>query len=325
MTTTPTTSTTHETSTVSFNIEFICSLIPKEFNGNRFELGQFVANCNNASQLASPTQKTPLLYFILSKISGRAKEQLAQQTFSTWDELKIKLKSLYQDKKHFTQIMEELNNTKQNFNESIADYYQKLETLNSRALSAAQQNTTDPTILPGKIQTINEITLNRFVYHSIPSISQMLRWKEFDNLNSAYTAALAEERALNIQNLRKNRFCNICRNTNHDTSQCRSKRQSKQNEQVNFSHQTQNTKICRYCKKSGHLIEECRKRQFNNTKNNKHNNRIHFSPHQNSLSRSPASTNHPLPNENIHLNSQTPSGQNTPLEEQISQLSVFEH
>lgn len=74
------------------------------------------------------------------------------------------------------------------FNEIVADYYQRLETLNSRSLSAAQQNTTDPTIVPGKIQSINNITLNLFVYHSIPSISLMLWWKEFDNLNSAYTA-----------------------------------------------------------------------------------------------------------------------------------------
>ncbi|KAK0070967.1 hypothetical protein PV326_001853, partial [Microctonus aethiopoides] len=97
-----------------------------------------------------------------------------------------------------TSIKQELNNCKQNYNENVSDFFQRIEILNSRALSAAQQYTKNASDLPGKIQTINEITLNRFIYHSTPNISQMLRWKDFDNLNSAYTAALTEERALNI-------------------------------------------------------------------------------------------------------------------------------
>ena len=69
-------------------IEFLTDLIPKEFSGDRFELGQFIANCNNADSLATDRQKIPLLYFILSKISGHAKEQFAFQRFNTWSELK---------------------------------------------------------------------------------------------------------------------------------------------------------------------------------------------------------------------------------------------
>lgn len=201
-------------------MEFLCKLIPNEFNGNRHELGQFIANCNNADELASNEQKIPLIYYILSRISGRAKEQLAQQTFKTWDGLKKKLKILYQDKKHYVQIMEELNNCKQNYNENISDYFQRLEILNSRALSAAQQYTVKQEDLSGKLLTINEITSNRFIYHSSPNISQMLRWKDFENLNSAYSAALAEERAININ---KSKFCRICKKNNHDTSQCKFK------------------------------------------------------------------------------------------------------
>ncbi|KAK0074644.1 hypothetical protein PV325_007991, partial [Microctonus aethiopoides] len=227
----------------TFTMDFLCKLIPKEFNGNRHELGQFIANCNNAHELAADQQKIPLIYFILSRISGRAKEQLAQQSFKTWEELKNKLKILYQDKKHYVQIMEELNNCKQNFNENISDYFQRLEILNSRALSAAQQYT-------------------------------MLRWKEFENLNSAYTAALAEERALSIN---KTKFCRNCKRNNHNTSDCRINQkpfksintiqninpQSQSNSNSNNNYQN---KFCNYCKKSGHLINECRKRKYNNEK-----------------------------------------------------------
>lgn len=327
----------------NFSMDFICKLIPKEFNGNRYELGQFIANCNNANQLASENQKIPLLYFILSRISGRAKEQLAQQVFNDWSALKEKLKILYQDKKHYVQIMEDLNNCKQSSNESISDFYQKLETLNSRALSAAQEYTRDQTNIPGKIQTINEITLNRFVYHSLPHISQMLRWKDFENLNSAYTAALSEERALNIQKNYRQKFCNICKRNNHETSQCRNRIPQKPintiqnsskytyNTNSNFQHKThptqssnmhnknnnnynQNTlqnKFCNYCKKQGHLIHECRKRQFNNQHKTNSN-----------TNTTPSST---LSTQNqVHLNyPQSPV--NTALEDQISSLMVFQN
>ncbi|KAF5278402.1 hypothetical protein FQA39_LY05891 [Lamprigera yunnana] len=127
---------------VTFSIEFLCKLITNEFTGNRLQLGQFLANCNNANQLASRSQKTPLLFYILAKISGRAKEQLAQKSFSFWEELKEKLKALYQDRKHYSQLLEKLN-SKQFYNESLSDFFQRLEIINSRTLSAVHQDTTD--------------------------------------------------------------------------------------------------------------------------------------------------------------------------------------
>lgn len=193
---------------MNFSIVLLCKLIPHDFTGNRYEIGQFLAYCNKADQLATREQKLPLLYCILAKICGRAKEQLAQQSFDNWESLKNKVKELYQDKKHYSQIMEELNNCKGNSNEPVNSFYQRLESLNSRALSSVTFQNSDQNLLPGKIQAINEITLNRFIFHSLPSISQMLRWKDFDNLNSAYTATISEERALNIHTKNKSAFCN---------------------------------------------------------------------------------------------------------------------
>lgn len=202
-------------------MQFLCNLIPEEFSGNRYELGQFIASCNNADELASARQKTPLLYFILSKISGNAKEQLALQNFSTWTDLKEQLKILFQDKKHYCQIMEELNNSRQHHSENITACYQRLLTLSSRALSAIQQYSNDPLEIPGKKKSVEETTLNRFVYHSCPQISQMLRWKEFSSLNSAYSAAVAEERVLNMHKYARRESWTICSRTNHGSSQCR--------------------------------------------------------------------------------------------------------
>ncbi|KAL0278097.1 UNVERIFIED_CONTAM: hypothetical protein PYX00_000006 [Menopon gallinae] len=129
-------------------IEFLCRLIPDSFDGNRFELGQFIANCNNANDVAPDELKAPLLYYILARIK---------------------------DRKHYTQIMEELNNCKQRENESVSDFFQRLEILNARALTAVRQYSKNTEDIPGKITTINEITLNRFVFHSSPPLFQMLR------------------------------------------------------------------------------------------------------------------------------------------------------
>ncbi|KAK4885246.1 hypothetical protein RN001_001517 [Aquatica leii] len=216
----------------SLSLKFQCKLISTEFSGNRYDLGQFLANCNSANQLATENQKVLLLFYILSKITERERERLGQQTFQSWDSLKNKLKELYQDKKHYCQLVEELNNCKQRPNEDISKYFQIIELLNSRALSAVQQYTSDPKLLDGKIHTINEITLNRFIYHSHPAISQMFRWKEFLNLNSALTVALTEEKSLNIhKTFQKRPYCTVIKNNldatgnqwknNHDTNICK--------------------------------------------------------------------------------------------------------
>lgn len=307
------------TSNISFSMGFLCKLIPQGFDGDRYELGAFLANCNNANKLATEEQKLPLHYFILSRISGRAKQQLAQQTFNNWEELKNKLKILYQDKKHYVQIMEDLNNCKQNYNESISEFYQKLEILNSRALSAAQQYTKKTEDLSGRLETINEITLNIFIYHSLPNISQMLRWKDFENLNSAYSAALAEERATNIH---KQKFCKTCKKSDHDTSQCRFKPKfpqrtinNIQNTHTNFQNKFNSNnnnsnnaqmKFCNYCKTRGHEIQECRKRMFNNARKT------------NGI---PATSQN---QQSIHLNSQQSVAENTTHTDQIQSLMVFQ-
>lgn len=45
---------------------------------------------------------------------------------------------------------------------------------------------------------INDMTLNRFIYHGIPQISQILRYREFKNINATFTAAVAEEKSLKL-------------------------------------------------------------------------------------------------------------------------------
>ena len=134
---------------------------------------------------------------------------------------------------------------------------------------------------------INDITLNRFIHHTHPQISQMLRYREFKNINSAFTAAIAEEKALRLTYKETFNQCRICSRTNHTTNNCYRNKSNpsigshNNSRPVNFSQipaistnsqsQAQPIKQCRYCKNLGHTIEECRKRQYNNAIRQNHN------------------------------------------------------
>lgn len=101
-----------ETETLEFRLNFLCSLIPKPFDGIRSE---FLTNCNNAVEIAIDSQHKPLFVFIISKLTGSVRSQLQGKTYTNWKELKEILCTFYQGKKHYVQLMEELNTLKQGF------------------------------------------------------------------------------------------------------------------------------------------------------------------------------------------------------------------
>ena len=240
------------------SLSFLCSLIPNFFSGERNQLDAFISDCNNALELSSEENKYPLFRFIYSRITGKAREKISMYNYDNWDEVKTKLIELYQDRKHHSQLIEELTNCRQESNESITEFYERLENLSCGIISSLKVDTKDKKSLSSKSEYVNEITLNRFIFHSNSKISQMLRWKNFDNINSAYSAAIAEEKILEMT--KGNKYCNCnSRNSNSHEWKVRPKPDvSKTMSSVRIP------KFCRYCKKSGHLLEECLLRKKNN-------------------------------------------------------------
>lgn len=280
-----------------FKISFLCSLIPKSFDGNRLELYEFLSNCDNANKFASEAQKEPLLAFIISRLTGNAKAQLRDKTVNDWEELQNILLQLYSDKKHYTQLMEELNTIRQNTNEPVVTFYNRIENLTTRILNSISNKSASEK--RGRTETISEIALQRFMYHTLPDISRFLRGRDFSTISSALTAALEEERALQMyKNVRgpsqvnqNKKFCTICRKTNHNTNQCFRNKQ-KPIHQMTLQ-QRPKLNFCDYCKKPYHTIEKCFKKQNDertknaNEERNKNARQSHFRG-------------------NIHLNDQIP-------------------
>lgn len=225
--------------------------------------------------LANDIQKQPLLVFIISKLTGNVRTQLQGKTYNEWIELKSILNNLYQDQKHYILLMEELNTIKQKLNESIFSFHERLDRLIMRIINTMPFTNIDEQKI--KIQTIQELALSRFIYHSVPDI---LRFQNVTDISEALTKFVAEERALKIPYSESNKqsfYCTICNRNGHTTKSCyRIKstatqkivllnRSSPQNSIPAHPPQQNNThKFCRYCKKQGHLIHECRRREYNN-------------------------------------------------------------
>lgn len=261
-------------SATEISLDHLIRLLPREFDGDRTKLRSFVKQVDAVFELARPSQKQVLLLFVKNKIEGRARDQIdIHCNLTTWEEISELLLNLFQDKKSLDQLMEDLNSIKQNRNENVSQFYQKLEDLQSKILGTIHSTDCSPDTLAGRLAMITEMTLNRFVYHSHPQISQMLRYRDFANINSAFTAALAEEKALR---LRYDNFqrCEICNRSNHTTHECYFGKQNQPTSKpINLNRVKQNNvvnniKQCRYCKNIGHNIEECRKREYNNSRQN---------------------------------------------------------
>lgn len=297
----------------SVSLEFLTKLLPENFDGDRYKIRSFIKQVDSVFEIAEENQKRPLLLFVKSKIIGKAREQIdIHCNLTTWEEISELLLNLYQDRRSLDQLLEELNSISQKSNENVSFYYQKLEDLSSRILAVVHSTKTNKDILKGRIAMINDMTLNRFIYHTHPQISQMLRYREFKTLNSALTAATAEEKALGLKTNTSTKKCYICNKTNHIAKDCfhknnKSSSQSKSinhlrssDQQTEFSSNKSNLS-CRYCKKPGHTIEQCRKRQWVNQNRDKNSNSNNQPPNQTiNFQQSSQTTSS---NENLSINS----------------------
>nr|XP_022903842.1 probable serine/threonine-protein kinase cdc7 [Onthophagus taurus] len=259
------------------------------------------------------------------------RSQLQGKCYDDWDDLKEILCTVHQDKKHYIQLIEELNTLKQRNSESVASFHERIDKLTSRLLGSVSYKNLKEQI--GKFETIKELAMNRFIHHSKPDISRFLRGQNLDDISEALLRALEEERAINISHSEfrpksSNKYCSFCKKNNHNTKACFRKPKSL-NQPINFNssnpsnsnssnfsnsnynsnqklnktnaNPNPNAKFCNYCKKNGHTISECRKREYNNKRKQQNNNSNHNNSAQVHLNSNPSHVNASLVEQDIQM------------------------
>ncbi|XP_048484046.1 uncharacterized protein LOC125490066 [Plutella xylostella] len=85
----------------------------KPYDGNRETLNSFLVNCDNAINLASDQQKPILFKFILSQLNGKAEVACSIKDFNSWDQLKEFLKTQFSERKHYSHLLTDLQESRQ--------------------------------------------------------------------------------------------------------------------------------------------------------------------------------------------------------------------
>lgn len=250
----------------------------KPYDGCREKLNSFLVNCNNAYELASETQKDILFKYILCQLQGKAETACSIKEFANWQQLKDFLKTQFSERKHYAHLLTELQECKQQVNESVSQYALRIETCLSQLLTEISiSHGHKSREMIGRTAAMEELALHHFQMGLIPRISNIVRCKSIKTLNEAINMAISEEKIQ--QSL--SRHGQGSSGSPHRYSPSGRSNALKQNPQFmrriqynpknTFTPNRPNdnnasTPICRYCKNPGHTLEQCRKREFNNNR-----------------------------------------------------------
>lgn len=249
----------------------------KPYDGDREKLNSFLINCNNAYDLANESQKPVLFKFILCQLQGKAEVACSIKNFSSWDQLKEFLKTQFSERKHYSHLLTDLQESKQGLQESVGQFSLRVETYLSQLLTEITLSDTKVKEVPGRVAAMEDLALHHFMMGLLPRISNIVRCRSPKNLNEAINLAVSEERiqqSIYKRNTNENqntrpRQQNFNNSNPHRSNQYipnRAPQRQPQQTTNNPSQSQQPALFCRYCKTPGHDISVCRKREYNNNR-----------------------------------------------------------
>ncbi|XP_028179435.1 uncharacterized protein LOC114366691 isoform X2 [Ostrinia furnacalis] len=239
----------------------------KQFNGDRDKLNPFIYNCQSAFNLANDTQKPILFKYMLSQLEGRAESICSIKEFETFDQFVEFLKQQFGERKHYSHLLSELQDSRQSFSETVNQFALRVETCLAKLLTEINISipTKRKTELAGRVAALEDLALHTFMVGLQPRLSQVVRCHSPASLNAAVNLAVAEEKILAGFNKRSPQTPN-----NNDKRPQQPRRDFRPNN--DSQRPNSNPFTCRYCKNVGHSIEQCRKRQYNNNRAQSNNN-----------------------------------------------------
>ncbi|CAK1554979.1 unnamed protein product [Leptosia nina] len=170
----------------------------KSFDGTREKLNSFLSNCDNATSLASETQKPILFKYILSQLNGKAETACSIKEFDSWDQLNHFLKTQFGETKHYTHLLADLQECRQLNIEPVNQFALRVETCLSKLLTEVTLSNKKKTELLGRTAAMEDLALHTFLLGLKPDISNLVRGKNPSTLNEAINLATSEEKILNL-------------------------------------------------------------------------------------------------------------------------------
>lgn len=316
---------TPEVTMSTLSIEHVKDMLIK-FDGTKSKLFEFIDNCDKANSVIKEDHKKLLFTLIETKLTDNARAIVRNRRFEKWSDLKVFLLDAYSERRTSSQWQLELNSCKQNLNEPVISYANKIENCYLKLINTLKSNLTNS----GReacVELLKEQALNVFISGLQKDLCILVKSQKPNSLEEAISIAQSEEQELksktemnkyqNYNSNSNNKICNFCNKMGHTFNNCRKRNNNFQNQNIRHFSQNKNQnnyqspKICNYCKNKGHLINECRKRQFNaKNKNNMPNQMSNpqaststFNPNLNSRS---FNTN---PNSNSNYQNQPLNGQ----------------
>lgn len=251
----------------------------KSYDGSRETLNSFLVNCDNAFDLATDSQEPILFKYILSQLHGKAEVACSIKEFTSWDQLKEFLKTQFSERKHYSHLLTDLQESRQGPQDTVSQYALRMETCLSQLLTEISLSNTKAKELPGRTAAMEDLALHHFLMGLHPRISNIVRCRSPKTLNEAINFAISEERIQ--QTLYRRPQTEQKSNNNNNNNKFRAG-PSKPNFNTSFSSQKSSNPVpqgasnafCRYCKTAGHDISACRKREFNNNRFKFHQNPV---------------------------------------------------
>lgn len=269
-----------------FSVRHSLNLVPI-FNGKNIPVHQFISDCKGVSELVEPDERLFFFRAVLqTKLTGDAALVRSIYTITNLEELCEALTKEFGNYKTFEDWELEINNLRQNRDESIEKYVIKARKLNSDMIIAIS-NYSDPAARPGlKVFATNKL-IDHFLGGLHKNVGQHLLAQKFNTLEDAIetTIRFIRKSQYHAERFKTNKFnqsnyitCNYCKKIGHSESECRKKafQNKHQNQDHNFQHNRRDSV-----------------QSFDNSRNKPNNNRYLINNGQNyNHGNSNTSTNH---------------------------------